>query len=61
MKNKKETSSFWNFQKPKNQHEKRRKQMNYDPYARNYRKPRTITLRDINISCVFDEIYDEKA
>jgi hypothetical protein len=60
MKGKRMTADFYKFKKPIMQHTRRRKELLYNENTKNYRKPRSITLQDINLSCDFDEKTDEK-
>jgi hypothetical protein len=55
MKGRRETSSFYRFQKPKNEHKRRRKQMLYDPYSKDFKQGKKITLQDLPIVQEIDD------
>jgi hypothetical protein len=42
-----EGKNFYGFKKPQNQHKRRRKQMIYDPYSKDFKQGKNLTLQDI--------------
>jgi hypothetical protein len=47
LKGRRETPSFYRFMKPKTSHGRRKKGQVFDEYARDFKKPKPVTLQDV--------------